>query len=84
MFKLVSYVKRGEIRNEILKRLDKPKTPTQLTKEIKTHQSTVSRAINALVEKKLIACLTPEEKHFKYYQITDIGKEILKKIQELE
>jgi DNA-binding MarR family transcriptional regulator len=84
MYELVSFVLSGKVRYEILRRLDKPKMPTALSKEIGTHQSTISRAILTLSGKGLIKCLTPSSKLYRLYQITQKGKEILKKIKEIK
>ena len=87
MYELVSFVLRGRIRHKILVALVKPKTPTQLAREIKTHQSTTSRALNSLEEKGLVNCLTPKEKdelivgkyrfHFKFQYQRKNGMKIL-------
>ena len=78
MYELVSFVSRGKIRRKILENLSEPKTPTQLSTKIKTHRSTVSRAILSLEHKGLLKCLTPNEKLGRYYSITETGKKILK------
>ena len=67
----------GKIRKQVLLNLEKPMTPTQLSEKIKTHRSTVSRAIIALEEKNLLECITPNENMGRYYQISDLGKKIL-------
>lgn len=82
MYRLISFVYRGKIRIKVLKGLFKPKTPTELSKEIKTHRSTTSRAILALVDKGLVKCLTPNENMGRYYEITKLGKKILGEIEE--
>ena len=83
MYDLISFIKRGRIRLEILKILDKPKTPTMLAKELCTHQSTVSRALIALEHKKLVECLTPNEKLFRMYKISIKGRKILNEINKI-
>jgi DNA-binding MarR family transcriptional regulator len=49
-----------------------------------TNRSTqnISRALKELQEKELIECLTPEKTTWKKYVLTDLGKEILKKLDE--
>ena len=42
----------------------------------------ISRALNELVGKDLIECLTPEKTTWKKYVLTDNGKDILKKLDE--
>jgi DNA-binding MarR family transcriptional regulator len=63
-----------------LKNLEKPGTPTELATKLQIQRSTVSRAILELQDKKLIKCLTPNEKMGRLYQITDLGRKILKEI----
>ena len=47
-----------------------------------TNRSTqnISRALHELEEKGLIECLTPEKTTWKKFILTDMGKEILKKM----
>ena len=42
----------------------------------------ISRALKELQEKGLIECLTPEKTTWKKYILTDLGKEILKQLDE--
>jgi len=84
MYDLISFVSRAKIRKEVLLNLDEPKTPTQLSKRIQTHRPTVSRAILALEKKKLVECITPNESMGRYYKITSLGKNILKKLEKNE
>jgi len=84
MYDLISFVLRGKIRYMALTALTDPRTPTQLAAEIKTHQSTVSRALKSLEKKGLVTCLTPNEKVYRLYQITTKGKKLLKKAATLK
>ena len=80
MYDLVSFVSRGRIRTEILKLLDKPMTPTELSSKVKTHRPTISRSIQDLENKGLVECITPNERMGRYYRITALGKRILEKM----
>lgn len=80
MYDLISFVSRGKIRKKVLFNLKNPNTPTELSKIIKTHRSTTSRAILVLEKKQLIRCITPNERMGRYYQITKFGQEILQKM----
>lgn len=82
MYNLVSFVMRGKVRKRALKNLMEPNTPTELSKIIKTHRSTTSRAILALEKKGLVKCITPNESLGRYYEITELGKKILGKLRE--
>lgn len=77
MYYLLSFVSRGKIRKEVLRLLEKPMTPTDLSKKIKTHRSTVSRSLLELEKKDLVECITSNEKMGRYYTITKQGKKIL-------
>lgn len=78
MYELVSFVNRGKVRKKILNNLSKPFTPSELARIIKTHRSTTSRALLQLEVKKLVKCLTPNERMGRYYEITQLGKKIVK------
>jgi len=79
-YNLVSFVTRGKIRRKVLEDLLTPKTPTILAKDISTHRSTVSRTILALEKKRLVKCLTPEEKMGRYYELSEVGKKVLNEL----
>lgn len=81
MYDLISFVSRGKVRKKVLFNLIKPFTPTELSHVIKTHRSTTSRTILALEGKGLVKCITPKEKMGRYYEITEVGKQILEKIR---
>jgi len=83
MLKETPFVNRSKIRSEILKSLEKAKTPTQLSKILNLHRSAISRAILELEEKDIIRCLSPAEKRGRFYQINKKGKEILEEIESL-
>lgn len=81
MYNLVSFVSRGKVRKQVLRELKEPHTPTELSRLLKTHRSTISRTLLALQKKGIIKCITPKEKMGRYYQITKIGKKISDKIK---
>ena len=78
MYDLISFLSRSKNRKTVLENLEKPNTPTELASKLKIQRSTISRAILELMDKKLVKCLTPKEKMGRLYQITDLGKKILK------
>jgi predicted ArsR family transcriptional regulator len=75
----VSFVRRSKNRTEVLNALQKgpPKTATQLAKELGIHRSAASRALLELTERGLVTCLTPDEKVYRIYGISERGKEIV-------
>ena len=80
-WELYSFVVRSKRRVQILKCLEKPKTPTQIAKEIKSSVSHVSRTLREFKKRKLVKCMTPEEKIGRIYTLTNTGKEILKRLR---
>lgn len=80
----VSYVIASKTRKSILPRLETPRTPTFLAKDLSLNIANVSRALTELENKKLTVCLTPEQKVGKIYTLTKKGKEILSKMMEME
>ena len=80
MYDLISYIVRGKTRLDILKALDKPMTPTQISDKLKNHRSTISRTLLAMEKKGLVKCLTPKEKTGRLYKITKKGEEVLRKV----
>ena len=81
MYDLVSFVLRGKIRRKVLENLDKPMTPTQLAQKIETHRSTTSRTLLSLEKKELVKCITPNENMGRLYEITDLGKKVMRKLK---
>jgi len=80
----ISFVNSSSYRKRILEKLEKPKTPSTLSKELNLNKAHTSRALFELMERKLIICLTPESRKSKIYAITDYGKEILEKQRSLK
>ena len=74
----ISFMLSGKHRQKILKSLGSPKTPTQIKQETGLHFASASRIINDLEKQGFVKCLTPKKKLFRFYQITEKGKEILK------
>ena len=81
MFELISFAARSKKRINLLKALATPKTPTQLSKELNTHRSAISRDLLKLKAKGLVKCLTPEENVFRLYQISLKGKKVLVEVE---
>ena len=80
---LISYITSSKVRFKLLTTLNKSKhTPTDLSKSLEIHISAISRALSELVDKELIACLTDKRTKYKYYEISDKGKQLLKNVNE--
>ncbi len=79
-----SYVIRSKNRKKVLLALTNPKTPTQIAEELGINLSHVSRALKELEIKRIVECLTPEEKIGRIYSRTSIGEEIAEKLTKIE
>ena len=78
---LVSFVKRGRVRRQVLSTiLTEPRMPAEIARITKNHRPSVSRALLELKEKGLVECLTPNEKLGRLYKVTESGVKLLKKI----
>lgn len=81
-WELISFVNRSSQRKKILSVLQKPITPSQLSKKTSMYLTHVSRTLGELVDKGLVECLTPNERIEKYYRITTLGRNVLKQIND--
>lgn len=80
----ISFVFSSKTRSKVLLLLSKSeKTPKQLSEELSSALSHVSRALQELEEIGLISCLTPNRRKGKFYQITKTGREILNELKNL-
>lgn len=73
----LSFILAGELRKQIVKELESPKSPLQLTKALKKSDSSISRSLTELEEQKIIKNLFPDKKKGRVYQLTKEGREIL-------
>jgi len=70
------YLIASKMRFNVLKSLiNKPLRPSEIARIAGYHTNNVSTILNQLEKKKLVLCLTPEKKAWRYYKITDLGKE---------
>ena len=84
MWKLVSFVRRGKLRTQILESLVTPNNPTDLAKKLNSHRPTVSQAISELKEKGLVKRLNPGEKNLSIYGLTAEGEKIANQIKKMK
>ena len=73
-YKIISFLIRGKRRRNVLFALQKPRMPKQISDECKISLSNVSIALSELTKKGLIKCITPNDKLFRFYEITGKGK----------
>ncbi len=79
----VSWILRGRLKQRVIIHLNKLKTATFLSKELKTHRSTVSDILKQMKEKKIVTCLDSDQPYNRFYKLTQKGKKILKKVSSL-
>lgn len=65
--RLSIFLKKGELRKEVWVKLDKPKTATEIAKELKKHRSAISRVLLDMEKSGFIKCVNPEDKSFRHY-----------------
>ncbi len=75
-FSLLSFILRGERRKTILLCLDKPKIPKEIAEICKISIHNVSKSLKELLNKGLIKCENPKDKFYRFYTLTDKGREI--------
>jgi predicted transcriptional regulator len=80
----VSYVIASKTRKAILLRLETPRTPTFLAKDLGINLANVSRALTELEGKDVVICLTPKQKVGKIYSLTKKGKDIVGQMKKME
>lgn len=79
---LTTFFKRSATAKLILQKLvTRPKTPSELAKELNLHQQSVSKTLLKLAEFKLVTCINPNEPNYRHYTITPQGSSLLKKLK---
>lgn len=84
MWKLVSFVRRGRLRMQVLESLAVPNNPTDLAKKLNSHRPTVSVVVGELKEKGLVKRLNPGEKNISIYGLTPAGREVADKLRKMK
>ncbi len=81
---LISFIARSKRRTEILIALkEKEITQPELRKKNNMYKSHISRSITELTTKKLIFCLNPKDREFKSYKITELGRKVINKVEQI-
>jgi len=74
----LSYVLRAKNRMKVLNALENDrKISAQLEKETGMYKSHMNRTLKELQEKKLVICINPKDRSFKFYELSHEGKKIL-------
>lgn len=78
-YSLISFILRAKRRRAIFESLkDCAKIPKDIATECKISISNVSNTLPELVKKGLIKCKNPKDHYFKYYEMTEKGRNIRK------
>jgi len=83
-YELYSWVLAGTQRVAVIKVMDKPKIPRDLSKESKISSNDTSRVLRSFVKKGIAVCLNEESKKGRLYQLTKSGKAIREEMTEEE
>ena len=77
-WELISYVISSSMRLRVLIKLDKGVyTPKQLSEALNVQISRISTVLKELRERRLVKCLTPQQRKGKLYTITKDGRKII-------
>jgi len=68
----------------LLKTLEKKSmSQAELRKPTGMYKSHTSRTLSELSDKKLVKCLNPKDRAFKFYRITQLGMKIIKGVEKV-
>ena len=82
--RIISLIARSKRRLEVLKLLEKSeRSQVELMNITKMYKAHTSRTLKELSENKLIVCKNPEDRVFRFYKITALGKKILEEAKKL-
>ena len=83
----VSFVLGNKLCRKILEQLNsskEPLAPLQLSEATNIARSNISTKLGQLAKRNLVKCINPTSRKWRFYEITTKGKEVLKKVKELE
>jgi len=81
---LISFVAISKRRQEILKILnEKSISQPEMMKLTNMYKSHISRTLKELLDKRLISCRNPEDRVFRFYKITSLGKRVLEEVKKI-
>lgn len=81
-WKLRRFLKLGKGRRKVLQVLSgKPYMVSEIASKTETSIPNISRILGELKKAKLVKCLNPEVRKGKVYSITELGKNIMKKVE---
>ena len=74
----------SKTRKLIVLKLETPRTPTFLAKDLSVNLANISRSLSELEEKGIVICLTPERRMGKIYSLTKKGTKASDTIKNME
>ena len=79
---LIGYIISSKYRKKVIILLkDKPFTPREIADNLDIHLSHTSQILKQLVDKNVIECLNPTVVRGRLYSLTNIGNEIIQKLE---
>jgi len=82
--RIIGFAARGKRRTEVLKLLSGgEKSQLEIMKTTNMYKTHTSRTLKELLERKLIVCRNPEDRSFKFYKITALGKKVLGEVNNI-
>jgi len=82
--RLISFIARSKRRLEVLKLLEEREmSQAELMKKTEMYKGHTSRTLKELSNKKFIKCTNPEDRDFRFYKITALGRRILEEDKKL-
>jgi len=87
MYDDVSFVIGSPLCRKILECLNsskEPLAPVQISKITKIQRTNVSKKLIPLVDRKLVKCINPDARKWRFYVITKKGKDILEKVKKIK
>jgi len=82
-WKDVSFVLKGSKRKDLLLALDRPRSPTQLSKMIDVSVTNMTSKLKALEKQGLAECLTPDEPKGRIYALTKKGVAVREEVEKM-
>lgn len=81
---LISFVARSKKRRAILAMLcQKSMSQAEITKTTGMYKSHAARTLKELSGEKLIACLNPKDRAFKFYKALALGTKVMKEVDKV-
>ena len=78
---LYAWVKRSKQRQRIVKLLEEPQTPTDISEELDIHIAQVSHSLSGMRERGIATVLNPEAKTGRLYRLTQTGTQLHEQLE---